>query len=504
MRRLKHWTIALVGVCLLLPVGLLNAQGGLDYSLPPTAGAVTLAAGFTPDPHEIVITNAGGAVDVSEALGESCAGAANGFVAAAPDVRLLYTAGEYVLNIALAGDADAVLVISTPDGGWICDDDSGGLGQPAVLFDAPQNGQYDIWVGTYEAGTTVSGTLLISETDLLVAADFPELITAPAVTVKAGALPEHMPAAFGTIELASGFTEDPLILGMTAGGPVAVQDVLGEGSCAGLASGFIAAKPGYHVDYTAGDYVLRFFTFNLGDADPVLDALDPADFTLVVRAPDGSYFCDDDGAGLLQPLIEFDAPESGVYEVWVGVFMPDDYRRGYLAITETELTAQDLADQLAGVQASVDAGLDYALAPTYGEVALEAGFTPDPHALAMQAGGAVDIAAVLGETCDGPAAGYAASAPDYRLIYRAGDNTLRLFFNGEGGGDTTLVVNTPDGRWYCSDDAEGTLSGMVVFEEPISGQYDIWVGTFEPDTYIDGTLTITETGLTPATVAGGG
>lgn len=506
MMRLTNyrWAVWIVGACLLLPFGMVGAQGGLDYTQPPTGGELTLAAGFTPDPEVIAIAAAGGPVAVSEALGDTCAGPANGFVSSAPDFRLYYTAGEYILNILFAGDVDAVLVISTPDGGWVCNDDSGGLRQPQMVFDEPQNGQYDIWIGTYEAGATVSGSLVISEMDLLAAVDFADQITAPDATVKAGALPEAMAPGFGEIALASGFTEDPLLVDVTAGGPFAVVDVLPEEICAGVPSGYIAAKPGYRVDYTAGDYVLRFFTFNLGITDPLVDALDPADFTMVVRAPDGSYHCDDDGAGLLQPVVEFDEPESGVYDVWVGAFMPDDYLRGFLVITETELMAQDLADQIVGEQAGGVDGLDWALAPTYGSVTLEAGFAPDPFTLAMQVGGSVNVAEAIGDVCEGLAAGFAAPAPDYRLFYTAGENLLRVFFVGDEGSDTTLAVNTPDGRWFCSDDAAGTLSGLVVFDEPLTGQYDIWVGSIAPDTYTGGTLTITETGLTPATVGGGG
>ena len=43
----------------------------------------------------------------------------------------------------------------------------------------------------------------------------------------------------------------------------------------------------------------------------------------------------------------------------------------------------------------------------------------------------------------------------------------------------TLVINGPDGRWYCDDD--GGNAGMnpaVRFGSPGSGQYDVWIGTY--------------------------
>src|SRR5690606_4508404 len=44
--------------------------------------------------------------------------------------------------------------------------------------------------------------------------------------------------------------------------------------------------------------------------------------------------------------------------------------------------------------------------------------------------------------------------------------------------DTTLVVNGPDGLWYCDDDSNGGLNPQVTFSSPRSGTYHIWVGTF--------------------------
>lgn len=38
---------------------------------------------------------------------------------------------------------------------------------------------------------------------------------------------------------------------------------------------------------------------------------------------------------------------------------------------------------------------------------------------------------------------------------------------------------------------------MVEFTNPDSGRYDIWIGSFEIDTVVPGTLYITESPLTP-------
>ena len=77
-----------------------------------------------------------------------------------------------------------------------------------------------------------------------------------------------------------------------------------------------------------------------------------------------------------------------------------------------------------------------------------------------------------------------ARAPDARLIWGGGEMTIGANSNA----DTTLVVNGPDGEWYCSDDVNG-LNPAIRFGE--AGQYDIWVGVYE-GTNAPATLYVTE------------
>jgi hypothetical protein len=109
---------------------------------------------------------------------------------------------------------------------------------------------------------------------------------------------------------------------------------------------------------------------------------------------------------------------------------------------------------------------------TYREIELDAGFAGDPRVIPVQAGGTID-ASRLGAPCTG----FIARAPDVRLTYDAG--SLPLIISVAAGSDTTLVVNAPDGRWYCDDDSgDAPLNPMVRFNAPASGRYEIWVGTF--------------------------
>jgi hypothetical protein len=144
-----------------------------------------------------------------------------------------------------------------------------------------------------------------------------------------------------------------------------------------------------------------------------------------------------------------------------------------------------MAALLLGTGACATSGyLDPAAPPSFGQVTLNAGFTPDPYAVNLVAGGDLD-AASLGSNC----AGGIASSPDFRLTYRAGDLPLALY--ALSGTDTTLVVNGPDGQYYCDDDGRGDSDPLIVFRRPQAGVYDIWVGVYGGGTAA-ATLYITE------------
>ena len=60
------------------------------------------------------------------------------------------------------------------------------------------------------------------------------------------------------------------------------------------------------------------------------------------------------------------------------------------------------------------------------------------------------------------------------------DGTLPLKIFVRSSTDTVILVNLPDGEWVCNDDYDGT-SAAVLLDDPLSGNYNIWVGTFGSD-----------------------
>jgi hypothetical protein len=158
--------------------------------------------------------------------------------------------------------------------------------------------------------------------------------------------------------------------------------------------------------------------------------------------------------------------------------LPTMHRSVAAALAAAALAAAPIAlPTAAGAQ-------DYSLSPTYGTVGLNAGFTPDPQSFGIVPGGPVDVSMNINGCFGG-----IAPAPDLRLQYSAGSFPLAIYVYANV--DTTLVVNAPDGSWYCNDDADG-LDPEVFFPRPMSGQYDIWVGNFDFTAFGDATLYISE------------
>lgn len=142
---------------------------------------------------------------------------------------------------------------------------------------------------------------------------------------------------------------------------------------------------------------------------------------------------------------------------------------------------------VAGLMAGAALAQDYSQSPNYGSVTLNSGFTPDPYTVNLESGGSINANDRLGGSCRG----YIANAPDFRVNYSAG-STFPLIFSVNSGSDTTLVINGPDGSWYCDDDGGDGLNPALRFNNPGSGQYDVWVGTYASQSLQQATLYVSE------------
>ncbi len=129
------------------------------------------------------------------------------------------------------------------------------------------------------------------------------------------------------------------------------------------------------------------------------------------------------------------------------------------------------------------------LDPTFGSVALKAGFKPDPFKKEVSAGGSIS-------TNLGGVNANISKAPEFRLDYTAGKASLTFEVSSKG--ETTLLIRQPNDKWIANGDG---VRGQIVLKEPQSGSYDIYVGTVGKNT-IPATLLIAETPL-PALVGKG-
>ncbi len=132
-----------------------------DPAASPSFGTVSLQAGFIQDPH-IVGLLSGGAVPAREINGEL-----RGFIAAVPDVTLHWHGSTENLRVffnAEEGNQDTTLVIHTPDGRWIGNDDAfDGTLNPMLELSGYGEGRYAIWGGSYTFGEEIRGSLIITE-----------------------------------------------------------------------------------------------------------------------------------------------------------------------------------------------------------------------------------------------------------------------------------------------------------------------------------------------------
>ena len=283
---------------------------------------------------------------------------------------------------------------------------------------------------------------------------------------------------YGEVTLRAGFTPDPYRQVIESGGGIDASTL--SSSC----RGFIASAPDYSVNYTAGSMPLY------------LSATADRDITMVVNGPDGSWYCDDDSGGDLNPLITFQAPQSGRYDIWVGTFGGTTNYPATVNVSELYGPAANLNPSVVTVTPTPppirtapvrrQSGPNVGLPATYRTMSLRGGFTPDPTTVRLDAGGSNSASSTVGSSCNG----YIADAPDVRLDFSPG--SLPLIFSVDSSADTTLVINDPNGNWHCNDDGGSGLNPAIRFDRPLTGQYDIWIGTYSSGRTRDATLYVSE------------
>jgi len=112
-----------------------------------------------------------------------------------------------------------------------------------------------------------------------------------------------------------------------------------------------------------------------------------------------------------------------------------------------------------------------ALNRAYVAVDLQAGFPLDPFLVSVNGGGELD-ASILNEQCKG----YINPSPTLSINWTGSADLARVFTYSDA--DPMLVIQTPDGKFLCSDDANALLlDPQIEISKPSPGKYNMWVGS---------------------------
>ena len=289
-------------------------------------------------------------------------------------------------------------------------------------------------------------------------------LASPALGQKASTGTAHVAPMFETVNLDTGFFPDPRSVAVVAGGPNPANSV--SPACNGYIN---LERPDVRLNFAAGSLPMNIYSVS------------QTDLTLTVRLPNGQWLCNDDSQGF-NPAVTVSPAQSGSYDIWVGTYAQGVTPDAMLYISEL---APEWPGQPGFAPTSSAGSPNLAAAPLYGTVNLAAGFSPDPQRVRVDAGGA-DSASSLGPNCNG----FINNAqPDVRLNFQAGSLPMNIYVTSQA--DTTLAVNLPNGQWICNDDASG-LNPWVQVSPALSGQYDIWVGTYSPGSNPSAMVNISE------------
>ncbi len=160
----KGTILSVIGLAGALAVAGYGSQVGAQAGLAiggnrSNFGQRNVTPGFLPDPIDIPVVS-GGSIDArSLGLGAGCVG----FVTRQPDYIVHLAGNSPNLRMYVTSQADTTLLVNMANGSWRCNDDSFGGTNPTVELSGATGGQYDIWIGSYQAGVQARGVLHITE-----------------------------------------------------------------------------------------------------------------------------------------------------------------------------------------------------------------------------------------------------------------------------------------------------------------------------------------------------
>jgi hypothetical protein len=250
-----------------------------------------------------------------------------------PAVTVDFKGKAEALKVFFYSDGDPVLLLQTPDGKFICNDNTNpALLDPTVTLTKPAQGRYNIWLGSALKGDLIPGFLVFTSQGNVSAGGLalqslvrrpiqPEVLPlSNRLTLAATRVAEAQAAVKTAEKLAPG--TGPLTAQVTASGDLPAPELAaGDSLCGGL----ITIAPNYAFEWSGQAKALGVMFEGDGDA------------ANIVRTPDGKFVCADDADGKnnLNPLAIIGNPAAGRYLVWVGRLDPAQPVAGKLTVAST-------------------------------------------------------------------------------------------------------------------------------------------------------------------------
>jgi hypothetical protein len=352
----------------------------------------------------------------------------------APDAILALPQDSRNLALFARSDVDLTIAVRSPDGRWLCNDDSFNL-DPAVIFDSAPAGDYHIWVGAFSQGREGLYDLFAG----LGAPSWDGSVFAPGAP------------RLGTV------TVDPATASrgaqLVAQGQVLATDPMSSLPIPDFCPGYTGTS--------APDAIVR-----LERPEDLLSlfATSGTDLVMAVRTPQGMWFCNDDTAGL-DPAVTVYGAIAGDYLVWIGAF-----GQGMTGAFTLMATLGEPNWGATGERGSAGA-LDPAADPAVARIGFGPRMPIDPRLIFDIAPSQIE-ARGLGEGCVGF---LTPSQPDVVIAAEAGLPQLMVYMVSEA--DGVLLVVAPDGTVHCNDDFDGLNPGVMI-PNPEPGDWAVFAGTY--------------------------
>lgn len=352
----------------------------------------------------------------------------------APDAVLTLDQAQRNLAVFARSEVDLTIAVLTPDGQWLCNDDSFGL-DPAAIVEAAPAGEYLIFVGAFSQAREGQFDLFAN----LGAPSWDGTVFEPGTPRQGTVRLDRAQAGAGAQVLARGS-----IVADTPMSALPIGDV-----CPGYVG---ASAPDAIVTLAEREELVSFF------------ATSETDLVMALRTPEGQWYCNDDTAGF-NPAVQVFGASAGDYLVYVGAYAPGGAGQYVLMGTLGEPNW----DGVAGGAAS--GALNPAAEPAVGRVGFGPGTAIDPRVIFDIAPSQTE-ARGMGEGC----VGFITPAqPD--LVVTAEPRLPQLMVYLVAENDGVLVVVGPDGTIHCNDDFDGLNPGVMI-PNPAAGDYAVFAGTY--------------------------